>query len=123
MIRDIEEGTPKIAFSQTHVGCAGTLDSVFPVPKTHGCQECCHFSESGAVSVTLQPTEEPTVGAMTSKLVFKSDSVEEGNIPSRVGCSCEDICQVAAFWEPVSASPASVGLSSLLFADLPLVGF
>lgn len=57
------------------------------------------------------------------KLVFKSDSVEEGNIPSGVGCSCGDICQVAAFWEPVSASPASVGLSSLLFADLPLVGF
>lgn len=62
----MEEGTPKIAFSQTHMGCAGTLDSVFPAPKTHRRQECCHFSESGAASLTLQLTEEPTVGAMTS---------------------------------------------------------
>lgn len=66
MIQDTEEGSPEIAFSQIHVGRAGTLDSVFLAPKTHGCQECCHFSESGAASPTLQLTEEPSVGAMTS---------------------------------------------------------
>lgn len=33
-----------------------------------------------------------------------------------MGCSSGDICQVAAFWGPVSPSPARVGLPSLLFA-------